>query len=715
MRRILGWTEEEFGTRGRALMHPDDLARVDPREVFDAPGVAKHTKYRMQHRDGSWRWMSVTAINLLAHPTIAGIVAHHHDITDLENAAEALRRSQQELAATLDSIGDGVIATDARGLVTRMNAVAERLTGWRLVEAKGRELATVFEIVDETTRDPVESPVVQVLREGGVVGLANHTVLISRDRTERAIADSGAPIRDSQGNLHGVVLVFRDLTDERNAERALARSEARFRALRESGIIGIISADLAGNISETNDAFLSMLGYTRDDFRAGLVSGATLNTPERDRTDAAARAELATSGIAHAWEKELLKKNGTRLPILCGVVLLDKVAGESLAFVLDVSERKRIEAALRESEARRSAVMEAALDAIVMMDHEGTITDFNPAAERTFGYERHEVIGRSLASVLVPVALRTRHVEGLQRYLASGEEKLLGKRIEVPALRKGGEAFPAEVAVVRIRSAGRPIFTGYIRDITDRKQAAQAEVLRSAKEAAEDANAELEAFSYAVAHDLRAPLRALSGFSKILIEDHRGGLDAEALGCLDRISSAADRMGQMIDALLGLARYASAEPRREIVDLGPIASGVVERLRAHERDRDVELVVADDLTVRGDARLLTVLLENLLGNAWKFTRGQAHPRIEVGKTARSGDAVYWVRDNGAGFDSKEARSLSQPFRRFHSSAEFEGTGIGLATVKRVVRRHGGTVWAEAAVGEGATFFFTLPDDSRPRD
>jgi two-component system NtrC family sensor kinase len=217
-------------------------------------------------------------------------------------------------------------------------------------------------------------------------------------------------------------------------------------------------------------------------------------------------------------------------------------------------------------------------------------------------------------------------------------------------------------------------------------------------------NEELESFSYSVAHDLRAPLRSVDGFSQALLEDYGTKLDAEGRKYLRLMHNAAQHMTQLIDDLLALSRVTRIEFRRESVDLSLIARAVGARLAQTNPGHPVELVVADGLIADGDDRLLTIMFENLLGNAWKFTGRCALARIEVGVT---GDGVYFVRDNGAGFDMAYASKLFGVFQRLHSAKEFEGTGIGLATVQRVVRRHGGRIWADGAVGQGATFFFTL--------
>ena len=223
--------------------------------------------------------------------------------------------------------------------------------------------------------------------------------------------------------------------------------------------------------------------------------------------------------------------------------------------------------------------------------------------------------------------------------------------------------------------------------------------------ALEAANEELEAFSYSVAHDLRAPLRAIQGFSQALLEDYASLVDEKGQGYLRRVSAGALRMSELIDDLLTLSRISRAPLSRAPVDLTAIAKDVA----AHfERDRAIGVTVADGMTANADARLMRIVFENLLGNAWKFTANAAKPTVEVGVETVEDAPAFFVRDNGAGFDEAYASKLFAPFQRLHSDKEFAGTGIGLATVQRIVRRHGGRAWARAAVGEGATFYFTLP-------
>ena len=238
------------------------------------------------------------------------------------------------------------------------------------------------------------------------------------------------------------------------------------------------------------------------------------------------------------------------------------------------------------------------------------------------------------------------------------------------------------------------------------------ERLEDANQRLEGANKELEAFSYSVSHDLRAPLRTIDGFSRILLEDYERSLDAEGRDYLGRVRNASQHMGHLIDDLLNLSRVTRSTLRQEEVNLSSLVAGVARELREADPDREAEFVIEKDVTTRGDDSLLLVVLKNLLGNAWKFTRKEPVAHIEFGvaentSSGHSASPVYYVRDNGAGFDMDYADKLFGAFQRLHAAREFEGTGIGLATVQRIVHRHGGRVWAEGEVGEGATFYFTL--------
>ncbi len=252
---------------------------------------------------------------------------------------------------------------------------------------------------------------------------------------------------------------------KRKTESAFLASKARFRRLAESGIIGIVGTDLAGEFREANRAFLDILGYSRDDFDSGKVTPESLNTPRKD---------LQPDGAAHLWEKELLRKDGTRVTVLSGTAHVEGPDGGTIVFILDLTDRKRSEAAVVASESRKATIMDTSLDAIVAMDSAGRIIDFSRAAERMFGYARLEVLGKSLADTIIPPALRDAHRRGLAAHLATGKSTVLGRRLELSAIRKDGTEFPIELAVGRAGTTTTPFFTAFIRDITDRKKAEQA-------------------------------------------------------------------------------------------------------------------------------------------------------------------------------------------------------------------------------------------------
>jgi light-regulated signal transduction histidine kinase (bacteriophytochrome) len=220
-------------------------------------------------------------------------------------------------------------------------------------------------------------------------------------------------------------------------------------------------------------------------------------------------------------------------------------------------------------------------------------------------------------------------------------------------------------------------------------------------------NEELTAFSYSVSHDLRAPLRSIDGFSQIVLEDYSARLDENGRRMLERIRNAAQRMGHLIQSLLDLARVTRQELDRQPVSITNLATTSLGHLMAMSPDRRIDFSVAPGMNAEGDAHLIRVVIDNLIENAWKFTSKTESPRIEVGRTEVDGKPVFFVRDNGAGFDPEHAGKLFRPFQRLHSESEFEGTGIGLATVQRIVNRHGGRVWAEGRPGDGATFFVAL--------
>jgi PAS domain S-box-containing protein len=351
-------------------------------------------------------------------------------------------------------------------------------------------------------------------------------------------------------------------------------------------------------------------------------------------------------------------------------------------------------------------LLNATPDAVVITDADGVVTVVNEQALELFGYAREELVGHKV-EMLIPERYRERHPDHRRAYAAAPKARPMGSaHMPLHGLRKNGTEFHAEISLSPVEVDGGHWAITAVRDITRQEQ--QQAALRRATEAAVAANHELEAFSYSVAHDLRAPLRSIDGFSQALLEDYGDKLDEDGHDHLKRVRAAAQRMAQLIDDLLGLSRVTRTELHRTEVDLSAIANEIADNLRKAHPGRTVTFLIADGLVANADARLVSVLLENLIGNAWKFTARRASATIEVGSSNVDGEVAFFVRDDGAGFDMAYASKLFTAFQRLHSRAEFDGTGIGLATVMRIVRRHGGRVWAEGAVDRGATFWFTLP-------
>jgi PAS domain S-box-containing protein len=328
-----------------------------------------------------------------------------------------------------------------------------------------------------------------------------------------------------------------------------------------------------------------------------------------------------------------------------------------------------------------------------------------------FGYDRLELIGQAI-ELLTPKRFRKRHVKHRDGYYAEHPVRPMGIGLELYGLRKNGMEFPVEVSLSPLETEGGLLVSAAIRDVTQRKRMQEDvqklnEDLKQRAAQLEAANKELEAFSYSVSHDLRAPLRSIDGFSHVLLEDYGEQLPDEGKGYLERVRAAAQRMATLIDDLLNLSRVTRTALQPKFINLSKMVEEIAGSLQEGQPDREVTFSIMPDLMVEGDPRLLHIVLENLLSNAWKFTSKQDHPVIEFGQKAHAKERTFYVRDNGVGFDMAYADKLFGVFQRLHSVSEFPGTGVGLATVQRIIAIHGGRIWAESEEGKGAGFYFTL--------
>jgi len=391
-----------------------------------------------------------------------------------------------------------------------------------------------------------------------------------------------------------------------------------------------------------------------------------------------------------------------RVPVVARSDELGRLGHNFNAMVKWLGAQADAVARSREELAQKAAIVESSGDAIIGKSLTGVITSWNAAATRLFGYTANEIVGKPVTT-LIPAERRHEEPEMLAR-LSRGERF---EQFDTVRLRKDGRRIDVSLTSSPVRDAdGRLVGASKIvRDITERRRA-QTE-LAAARDQAEAASRELEAFSYSVAHDLRAPLRAMGAYAHDL-QAQRDRLDEEGRDSLQEIVANTRKMSDLIDGLLSLSRVTRTDLMKETVDLSALAREVVAELRAGDPGRRAVVRIQEGLMGDADPRLIRALLDNLLGNAWKFTSRLAEAHLEFGARDDGGERTFFVRDDGAGFDMAHADKLFTAFQRLHKVRDFPGTGIGLATSQRIVRRHGGRIWAEASPGQGATFYFTLP-------
>ena len=634
-----------------------------------------------------------------------------------------LEKSEQRLNATLRSIGDGVITTDASGRVTDLNRVAERLTGWTAAEAAGHPLGEVFRIVNALTRAETENPVERALREGIIVELANHTVLLARDGAEYQIADSCAPIRGTDDRIMGAVLVFRDVSKAYQQREDLRASEARHRALFEkNSSIQILLDAKTGDLLDANPAACSFYGYTREHMRQMKIS--EINTTAYE--EQLQTIEAARSGQRHQFIFKHRLSDGQLRDVESYVCCITVNGKECLySIVQDITERKRAEQELRVSEARMRAITESAQDAILMMDAEGRISFWNPAAERIFGYASKEVLGLDLHKLIAPQRFFAMHDAAFDTFRETGKGAAVNHTIELQGLHKNGKEIPVELSLSAIHLEDGWHSVGLLRDITERERA-KAELIESnrqlmettsrAKELAEQArtaNTAKSDFLANMSHEIRTPMNGVIGMTGLLLDTE---LTDEQRRYAETVRTSAEALLGLINDILDFSKIEAGKMTLETLDfdlqdlLEDLAATLA--LRAQEKGLELLYSIATEIPclLRGDPGRLRQILTNLVSNAIKFTHaGEVAIRVLLeSETADSAMLRFSVRDTGIGIPKEKIGILFEKFTQADASTtrKYGGTGLGLAICKQLAELMGGEVSVESEEGKGSEFSFT---------
>lgn len=721
--RLLGYTREGIRTLADwwRLAYPDEQYRRRAMETWGAAvrrAVERRSdiepaEYSLTGKDGAERIVEISGIIVDDN-----ILATFTDLTDRKRAEDALRRSEVQLRTILDNMDEGLVVSDLDGNLVQWNSSALTMHGFDNPDEGLRRFPEFAEIFELSTPEGVvltvdQWPAARILRGER---LHDFIVRIRRLKSdwERVFSYGGTLVRDTDGRSLMAVITITDITRRFRAQQEVAMQAA---LLQEQAqlldLAHILIRDPEDRIIIWNSGAEALYGFSREE-AIGQVSHDLLQTVFPESKEALLKA-LAKTG---RWQGELIHtaKNGARIVVASHQVLYRDEEDAPTAVLEvnnDITEQRRVDEALRESEERFRLMVDSIPQLAWMAQPDGYIFWYNSRWYEYTGTSPEQMEGWGWQSVHDPEML-PKVIERWTASIATGEPF----DMEFPLKGADGRfrwfltrGIPMKDSESRVQR-----WLGTNTDITEqfevRERASRLNLELEQRVAArtvelQAANKELEAFSYSVSHDLRAPLRAIDGFSSALLRSYHDQVDARGQDYLGRIRAAAQRMGELIDDLLGLSRATRAEVKRQEVDLSAMVREITGELRRSQPERKVELVIQPGVTANVDPHLIRIAMQNLLSNAWKFTSTHDEARIEFGVSERDGERVYYVRDNGAGFDQAYVGKLFTPFQRLHTEAEFPGAGIGLALVHRVVAKHGGRIWAEGSVGRGAEFSFTL--------
>lgn len=637
---------------------------------------------------------------------VSWLIAHHR-IRRRQTEEEA-SASEARFRGLIESAPDAIVIVNEQGRIVLVNAQTELWFGYARDELLDQPVELLiperFQVNHQNYRQAyTKNPVVRPM------GVGLDLYARRKNGSNFPVEINLSPLQTKNERL--VTSIIRDISARRQAEEERRASEARFRVLLESAPDAIVIVNEQGDIVLVNAQTELWFGYTRDELLGQPVE---LLIPERFRTRHQSYRQAYTANpVVRPSGVDLnlygRRKDSSEIPVEINLSPL-RIGQELfvISIIRDITARKQSEQAQREAQAKyQELVNNLRVGVYRHTSASGCFTKVNPAMIAMFEAESVEQLQT------YPIVNLCRDEGCWQVFMDKIKQQGFVDNEEIPLVTLKKREFSASVtAAMKQDSAGNTYYDGIIEDISERKETERRiqqlnAALRDRAMVLESVNHELEAFSYSVSHDLRAPLRAVDGFSRILLDEYTDCLDEKGQDRLKRVRAAAQRMAMLIDDLLKLSRITRSELKREDINLSALAGEVIEELRKQEPERTVQCTIQPDLIAWGDARLLRIVLDNLLGNAWKFTGKRPDAQIEFGMHKQDREQVYFVRDNGAGFDMAYAEKLFGAFQRLHETSEFPGTGIGLATAQRIIHKHGGRIWAEGEVEQGATFHFTL--------
>ena len=599
----------------------------------------------------------------------------------------------------IDSVADLIYVKDLECVYLACNLSSEKFIGLKESEQIGK---TDFDFFDRDFAENIQEKDRQVFATG--IEQRFEEWVTYPDGTRVLLDSLKAPFYGPAGTIAGLVGISRDITEREKAATALRESEQRFRTLAEATSEGIAITE-QGRILDVNYQFAQILGFERSELLGRQVAD-LLPPEERDRVLA-----NILHGKESQIEHEMLCKDGSRRRVEAhGKTIAQQAQQLRITAIRDVTESKRAEKTLRETEQRLRDIVEHSTNLFYMHTTDHLLTYVSPQSRQFFDCEPEEAMVRWM-ELITDNPVNRHAIEATQRAIDTGERQ---PPYQVECVGKKGRKIWVEVNETPLVENGTTVaVVGSLTNITERKRAESkietlnAELAARAAEL-EAANKKLETFNYTVAHDLRTPLTVINGFCQLVLMQNGDKLDDQCKEYLQEAYDSTCRMNHLIDTLLNFSRLIQKDLSREMVDLSGIAQTVAAGLKLADPAHRVTFRITEGMSAKGDECLLQVVLENLLGNAWKYTRSKEEAIIEFGMTEIDGQPVWFVRDNGPGFDMEDADKLFTPFQRLTGTADSaKGHGIGLATVERIIRRHGGRVWAEGEAGKGATFYFTF--------